>query len=298
MNRSDSLKKSLKADIVLILVTVVWGAGFPVTKFALQTITPMYIIALRFLIASATLVIIFNKKLKEINKEILKPGLILALLLFFTYVFQTTGIQYTTASKCGFYIGLSVLFVPFFSYFYLKTPLQPKILMSTLMAAFGLFLLSYTGGDFSFNKGDFLTVLSSICCAWHLIFTGIFVADHDAILLSVVQMTFICLFGFAAAFIFEPIPSNISMLSFGSLLFMAVLCTAFAFLAQTIALKYTTAAHVAIIFVMEPLFGAITSRILLNEILGIRGIIGGLLIIIAMLISELDINFLEKNETV
>ncbi len=292
------MKKSLKADLVLIFVTVVWGAGFPVTKFALQTITPMYIIALRFFIASATLLIIFNKKLKDINKKIIKPGLILALLLFFTYVFQTIGIQYTTASKCGFYIGLSVLFVPFFSYFYSKTPLQPKILIGTLMAALGLFLLSYAGGDFSFNKGDFLSVLSSICCAWHLIFTGIFVAENDATLLSVIQMTFISLFGFVAAFIFEPIPSNISILSFGSLLFMAVLCTAFAFLAQTVALKYTTATHVAIIFVMEPLFGAITSRFLLNEILGIKGIIGGLLIIIAMLLSELDINiFNKKNKT-
>lgn len=292
------MKKSLKADLVLIFVTIVWGAGFPVTKFALQTITPMYIIALRFLIATLTLAIIFNKKLKDINRKVLKPGLILALLLFFTYVFQTIGIQYTTASKCGFYIGLSVLFVPFFSYFYLKTQLQQKILMSTLMAAFGLFLLSYTGGDFSFNKGDFLTVLSSICCAWHLIFTGIFVADHDATLLSVIQMAFISLFGFIAALIFEPIPTNISMISFGSLLFMAVLCTAFAFLAQTVALKYTTATHVAIIFVMEPLFGAITSRFLLNEILGFRGIVGGLLIIIAMLLSELDMKFLKKDEAV
>lgn len=291
------MKKSLKADLVLIFVTIVWGAGFPVTKFALQTITPMYIIALRFLIASLTLAIIFNKKLKDIDRKVLKPGLILALLLFFTYVFQTIGIQYTTASKCGFYIGLSVLFVPFFSYFYLKTPLQSKIVISTLMAALGLFLLSYTGEDFSFNKGDFLSILSSICCAWHLIFTGIFVTDHDATLLSVIQMAFISLFGLASAFIFEPIPSSISMLSFGSLLFMAVLCTAFAFLAQTVALKYTTATHVAIIFVMEPLFGAIASRFLLNEILGVKGIIGGLLIVIAMLLSELDIKSVKKNET-
>lgn len=298
MNWSDSMKKSLKADLILIVVTIVWGAGFPVTKFALETITPMYIIALRFFIASLTLAIIFHKKIKEASKDIIKPSLILSLLLFSTYVFQTIGIQYTTASKCGFYIGLSVLFVPFFCRFYLKTELQPRIIISTLMAALGLFLLSYTGDGFLFNKGDFLSVLSSICYAWHLIFTGIFVAEHDGALLSVIQMAFICLFGFIAAFIFESIPSNISMLSFGSLLFMAVFCTALAFLAQTLSLKYTSATHVAIIFTMEPLFGAIAARFLLNEILSTKGIIGGFLIVTAMLLSEIDIKSFKKDEAV
>ena len=82
------MKNSYKADLVLLLITVIWGAGFPVTKFALQTITPMYIIALRFIIASSLLSIIFYKKLKEINKSIIKPSIILTLLLF-RYVFQT-----------------------------------------------------------------------------------------------------------------------------------------------------------------------------------------------------------------
>ena len=61
------MKNSYKADIVLLIVTVIWGAGFPVTKFALETITPMYIIALRFTIAGIVLSAIFYKKLKKID---------------------------------------------------------------------------------------------------------------------------------------------------------------------------------------------------------------------------------------
>ena len=87
------MKKSYKADLVLLLVTVIWGAGFPVTKFALQTITPMYIIALRFIIAGSLLSAIFYKKLKYISKSIMKPALVLALLQFATYIFQTIGMQ-------------------------------------------------------------------------------------------------------------------------------------------------------------------------------------------------------------
>ncbi len=291
------MKKSYKADLILLFVTVIWGAGFPVTKFALQTITPMYIIALRFAIAGTLLSIIFHKKLKEIKKEIIKPGLVLAILLFAIYVFQTIGMQYTTASKSGFFVGLAVLFVPFFSYFYLKTEITSKTILSTAIAAFGLFLLSYDGGGASFNKGDFLMILSAVCCAWHLIFSSKYVAQHDATLLSILNMVFVAIFAFIGAISFEKFPRNISSVSLGSLLFMGVLCTAFAFLVQIAALKYTTATHVAIIFTMEPVFSAITSWILLKEHLGSKGILGGVLIVLAMLLSELNLSFFKKAKT-
>lgn len=295
------MKNSHKADLVLLLVTIVWGAGFPVTKFALQTITPMYIIALRFIIAGALLSVIFYKKLRNIDKNIMKPSLILALLLFATYVFQTIGMQYTTASKAGFFIGMAVIFVPFFSYLFLKTKIQQRIIISTLIAALGLFLLSFEGNSLSFNKGDFLMILSATCCAWHLIFSSVFVEKHDAVLLSLLHMLFVSIFGFTAAFTFETFPKHISAISFGSLLFMAILCTAFGFLVQIVALKYTTATREAIIFTMEPVFGALTSWILLKEQLGVKGLIGGVLIVSAMLLSEINIKpFKEKpfkNET-
>lgn len=288
------MKDSHKADLVLILVTVIWGAGFPVTKFALQTITPMYIISLRFIIAGSVLSIIFYKRLKDIDRSIIKPALILALLLFATYIFQTIGMQYTTASKAGFFIGLAVILVPFFSFLYLKTKIRTKILISTFLAAVGLFLLSFDGGSNSFNIGDFLMILSANCCAWHLIVSSKFIKKHDAILLSLLHMIFVAVFGTIAAVSFETFPRNISIISFGSLLFMGVLCTAFGFLAQIVALKYTTPTREAIIFTMEPVFGAVTSWILLNERLGVKGIMGGVLIVFAMLLSELNIKFLKS----
>lgn len=288
------MKKSYKADLVLLLVTVIWGAGFPVTKFALQTVTPMYIISFRFIIAGSLLSVIFYKKLKNVDKSIIKPSLALSLLLFATYIFQTIGMQHTTASKAGFFIGLAVILVPFYSYFYLKTNIHTKIIISTTFAALGLFLLSFEGNSFNFNFGDFLMILSANCCAWHLIFSSVYIKEHDAILLSILHMIFVAGFSSIAAVAFETFPRNVSLISFGSLLFMGILCTAFGFLVQIVALKYTTATHEAIIFTMEPVFGAITSWVLLKEQLGVKGIIGGLLIVFAMLLSELNITYFKS----
>jgi len=280
------MKKSLKADLALLLVTIFWGAGFPATKIALQTMTPYYHIGIRFAVASLLLSLLFFKKLRNLNKSLIKPALILSSLLFATYAFKTVGIQYTTASKSGFFSGLAVLIVPLFSIFYQKTKLELKTIISVVTATLGLFLLSYTGSDFNFNIGDFLTILCSICYAWQLLFTGTYVQKHDATLLAIVQLFFVSLYGMAFAVILEPIPANMSVPSFWSLMFSAVFCTAFAFWMQTTAQKFTAASHIALIFTMEPVFGALTSFLLLNEVLGAMGIIGGILIVSAMIISE------------
>jgi drug/metabolite transporter (DMT)-like permease len=282
------MKKSLRADLSLLLVTIFWGAGFPATKIALQTMTPYYHIGIRFAVASLLLSIIFYKKLRNLNMDLIKPALILSSLLFATYAFQTVGIQYTTASKSSFFSGLAVLLVPVFSVFYLKAKLEFKTVISVITATLGLFLLSNTGADTNFNIGDFLTILCSICYAWQLLLTGTYVKKHDTTLLAIVQLFFVSLYGMTFAIISEPLPKDISMVSFWSLMFSAVFCTAFAFWVQTTAQKFTSSLHVALIFTMEPVFGALTSFLILGEVLGIRGIIGGILIVSAMLISELQ----------
>ncbi len=281
------MKKSLKADLTLLLVTLFWGAGFPITKFALETITPFYHIGARFLIGSILLALIFHKRLKEIKKDIIIPALILSIFLFSCYTLQTIGLQLTTASKSGFFSGLSVLIVPIISIFYLKAKLKINTVIGIILATMGLLLLSYSGGMFSFNTGDFITIISTVCYAWQLLFTGSYVKKYDATLLSIVQLFFVAIFGFVFAFVFEPVPSNVSLLSFGSLLFSAVPCTAFAFWVQTTIQQYTPASHIALVITMEPVFGAVTSYLLLGELLGIRGILGGILIVAAMLITEL-----------
>ena len=282
------MKKSLRADIALLLVTIFWGAGFPATKIALQTMTPFYHIGIRFAIASLLLSLLFYKKLKNLNKDLIKPALILSSLLFATYALQTVGIQYTTASKSSFFSGLAVLIVPLFSIFYLKTKLELKTVISVLTATLGLFLLSNTSGNSNFNIGDFLTILCSICYAWQLILTGTYVQNHDATLLAIVQLFFVSVFGMVFAIVLEPFPKDMSLPSFWSLMFSAVFCTAFAFWMQTTAQKFSPASHIALIFTMEPVFGALTSFFVLGELLGIRGIIGGMFIVSGMLISELQ----------
>jgi drug/metabolite transporter (DMT)-like permease len=288
------MNKSQRADFALLLVTIFWGAGFPITKFALQTIPPLYHIGLRFLIAAVLLSIIFFRKMTKVNRSIIKPAVIMATLLFFTYALQTIGLQYTTASKSAFYSGLAVLFVPIIAFVLYRKSINTNTIISISLATLGLFLLSYSGNDFSFNVGDFMTVLCSATYAMLLLLTSDYVRNHDATQLSIVQMYIVAMLGFAAALVFDKWDTPMSLLSFNSLIFSAVLCTAFAFWMQATAQKFTSASHVALIFTMEPVFGAFTSWLLLDERLGLKGFIGGGFVISAMLIAELDFTALKN----
>jgi drug/metabolite transporter (DMT)-like permease len=282
------MNKAQKSDLSLLLVTIFWGAGFPITKFALQTIPPFYHIGLRFLIAAVLLSVIFYRKMSKVNNSILKPAATMAVLLFLTYALQTVGLLYTTASKSAFYSGLAVLFVPTLSFIFYKSKLNVNTLISITLAFIGLFLLSFSGNVFSFNIGDLLTILNSVSYAVLLLLTSDYVKEHDPTQLSIVQMYIVSIFGFVSALIFDTWDTPMSLLSFNSLMFSAVLCTAFAFWMQATAQKFTSASHIALIFTMEPVFGAFTSWLLLGENLGFKGFVGGGFIICAMLIAEFD----------
>jgi drug/metabolite transporter (DMT)-like permease len=288
------MKYSFRADIALILVTFFWGIGFPAVKFTLESIGPLYLIAVRFLIAGLLLSIIFYKKMLSIDKSILKPAFWLSILIYITYVFAMVGIKYTTASKSAFLCCLALIFVPIIGYILNRTRIKSNTAVGILICVIGLFLMTYAAEGINLNLGDVLCILSSAAFAFQIIFTEKYVSDFDTTLLAILQMYFAAIIGVIVAFIFEPFPVSVTPKSLYSLLFMAVLCTALAFWIQTTCQKFTTASHVAIIFTMEPVFGALASWLLLGERLGARGIIGGVLIIASMIISEIEIPFLNK----
>lgn len=284
------MKKSIVADFSLIMVTFFWGIGFPLVKFALVSVGPLYQIAFRFLIAGILLSIIFMKTLKSIDTKILLPSFILSFSLYITYLLSIVGIKYTTASNSSFYCCLAVIIVPFISYIFYKVKPKKKYIISITMCIFGLFLISYNEGGLSLNLGDILCLLASFTYAFQIVLTEKFVSSYNPTVLAIIQMYFVSFIGFIVALLFEPFPKTIVPISLISIIAMSIFCTAFAFYIQTTAQKHTTATKVSLIFCLEPLFGVIFSCLLLGEIIGIKGIIGGIFIIGSIVISEINFN--------
>ncbi|HHW58028.1 MAG TPA: DMT family transporter [Clostridia bacterium] len=280
------MSKQLKSDIVLTLVTMVWGTTFIIVKNAIQTLPVYNFLFLRFFLAFFLLIVIFWKKLTNLNKRVLIISSIIGVMLFSGYAFQTMGLKYTTASKSGFITGFSVVLVPLLETFLLKRKPTKLAIIGVFHAFIGLVFLT-TNINLSVNIGDILTLFCAFAFAIHIVLISKYASTLDSYLLATMQIGVVALLSGITSIIFEKpfIPSSLKVWS--AIIITGVLATAFAFVAQNKMQAYTTATHTALIFSMEPVFAAIAAFLIGKEVMSPRAIIGGIFMLAGIVLSEL-----------
>jgi len=294
MKNTDK-KKSILADMSLLLVAIMWGGGFIAVKGALDSITPFYMMAMRFSISVFIMLIIFWKKAKLITKHEIKVGTIVGLLLFLGFAAQTIGMKYTTAGKNAFLTGTNVVIVPFLYWAISKRKPDSYSLISAFLCFIGIGMLTLDGG-IHIGLGDSLTLLCAVFFAGHIVSVGFFTEKVDAISLVIIQLGAAAVFSIIAAFIYEPKPQLLNSDAMFAIGYLAIFSTMIAFIIQNVAQKYTTSTHAAIILCLESVFGSILSVVVLNEIFTSKMIIGCLTIFIAIITTETKWDFLKKKK--
>jgi drug/metabolite transporter (DMT)-like permease len=238
--------------------------------------------------ASVILLLFFFRRLKEMNKALIRSAFILSIFLYLCYTCATLGIKYTTSAKASFFSCLGVLVIPIILRLFFKEKVHKRVTISILVCTAGLFLISYTKGmGFYLSPGDIICLGCSVTGATHVILTGRVANDQDPALLATVQLLFISVWAFLTAFLLEDFPASIPIFHWGVMLFLALFCTAIAFLLQCLCQRYINPARTGVIFAIEPVCGAVFSALLLNDHLGINGIIGGAMIFASMIYMEL-----------
>jgi drug/metabolite transporter (DMT)-like permease len=279
--------KGIQAEIYLLIIVIIWGSTFALIKGVINIIPPYTFLAYRFFLAALILLLIFWKRMKEINIMILKRGSLIGIFLFLGYTLQTVGIKYTTATKAGFITGLSVVLVPIISHFFIKEKINRNSVVGVIFAFIGLWFLNYSS-SFSFNLGDFLVLLCAVSFAMHIISVGLFSKKLDYVLLAITQITVVFALSLLMALIFERLAIHFSYSYdiWWSIVITGIFATALAFYMQNRFQRYSTATKTAIIFSGEPIFAAIFAYLLLGEKVGLISWAGGLLIIFGMIVSQ------------
>ena len=289
------IEKETLATYGLIFVALFWGLGFPALKVVSETIPTFFLIAIRFLMASSLLGIIFIKKLKEINKALIRSAFILSVVLFLTYAFATLGIKYTTSAKASFFSCLGLLIIPIIQRTLYKESIHKRVAISIIICTVGLFLISYTKGmGFNLASGDIICLGCSVMGAFHVVFTGRVANHQDPALLATVQLFFISIWSFVTAFLLEDFPQSIPYLHWWVLIYLAIFCTAVAFVFQAACQRYINPSRTGVIFAIEPVSGAIFSALLLGDHLGVNGIIGGAMIFSSLIFMETKVRSTES----
>lgn len=291
------IAKQVKADLVLVLITVLWGGSFPISSISLKYMGPFTFLFFRYLLAAFILVLICMKRLKNTNITILKAAFYIGMSIMLGCAFQFWGLSYTTPSKNGFITGINVVLVPIIlALLYKKIP-ELKVILGVILALIGLAIMSLTGGITNINKGDILTLICAVFFAVQIVLVDKLAVDIDIMLLTCLEMVVVMVTSFVPAYIvegfnFKPVPFLIF-----SLIYLSVFCTVFAYGMQNKVQPYTTPTHAAIIFTLEPVFAALFSTLIGDSLTG-RTLIGSVFILVGTLLITLKSSKVETEQSI
>ncbi|HUS19421.1 MAG TPA: DMT family transporter [Terriglobales bacterium] len=287
------MSRALKAHLLLVLITFIWGATFVVIKNALAEITPLFFNAVRMLLATACLFLIFWRPILRIEWPTFRSGALVGIFLWAGYEFQTSGLRLTTPSKSGFLTGVSVVLVPVFLALFWRRKINQWTIIGVAAAFIGLVLMTVPGGAnawaewSSVNSGDLLTLACAVAFAFQIIFLGRATQRYPFEQIAFLQTAVAAVLMFATIPMLETVRVVWSPAVIWAIVTTGILGTAVAFTVQAWAQQFTPATHTALIFTLEPVFAWLVSYIVLHERLGTRAAAGAMLILAGVLVSEL-----------
>jgi drug/metabolite transporter (DMT)-like permease len=279
--------KRWRAELALAANTVIWGATFVIVKRALEDVSPLLFLALRFSLATAALTVVYRRRAVPAMKERLGPGFLAGLFLFSGYVFQTFGLRLTSAPKSAFITGLSIALVPLLGALVYK--IRPRLaeVAGVSLAIAGLGMLTLAGQTLRIGRGDLLTMLCALAFAAHIVTVGHYASVVGYETLAVIQVATAAGLALATCWWFEPPLLRWRASVILAVVVTALLATALAFTVQAWAQQHTTSTRTALIYSLEPVFAWLTSFALTGESLTGRAALGACQILAGILLVEL-----------
>jgi drug/metabolite transporter (DMT)-like permease len=281
-----------KAEAGLLLNTVLWGATFVLVKQALDDISPVFFLALRFCLATAALLAAFAyfgrpSLFSLVTWKTVSAGALSGTFLFAGFILQTLGLRLSSAAKSAFLTGLTSVMVPLLAALVYRIRPRLSEIAGVLVATAGLGLMTLPGAIGPISPGDLLTILCAIGFAAHIVTLGHFSERMSFEVLSIMQvgaagMWALALLGWSE---FPRVVWRPAVVS--AVVISGLLCTALAFTIQAWAMQYTTATRAALIFMFEPVVAWMTSYFWVGEGLSRRGAAGAALILLGILLVEL-----------
>jgi drug/metabolite transporter (DMT)-like permease len=281
------MSRRSRAELALVGITITWGATFVVVKNALEEISPLLFIALRFALAAVVLGLIYGS---AIRRKALNAGILAGGLLFSAFALQTIGLTLTTPSKSAFLTSLSIPMVPLLSSFVYKS--RPRLLegVGIVVASFGMVLMtfpsSFRTGNFDIGRGDLLTMFCAVLFAFHIVVVGHFSRAVGFESLAVIQIAVVAALALSVFRFGGPVRFHPTSAVATAVLATGLVTTALAFTTMAWAQQYTTPTRAALIFALEPVVAWLTSYLLAGEGMENRAKWGAGLILSGILLVE------------
>jgi drug/metabolite transporter (DMT)-like permease len=274
------------SELALIAIASVWGLTFVMVDDAIRELPTMAFLAYRFIPASLIVALVFHRQLRALPAAGWRAGLVMGVFLTGGYVFQTLGMEETTASNAGFITGLFVVLTPVLGAVFLRQRIPVVAWVAAGVAMVGLWLVSGAGGDFDM-RGDGLVFVCSISLAAHILATASAVTRYDVGALLAVQLGVVGLITLAIGAVAGDLEAPEGSTVWSALIVCSLIASALGFFVQTFAQQHSPPARTALILAAEPAFAGFFGWMLNDERLSATGWLGAVLIMTAIVAVEI-----------
>jgi len=288
-NEMESVNKYKYMGFIL-LQSVIYGFGNPLTKIAFKSITPFWSLSVRFTIAFIVFMLFFGRRiigsLKSVEPKVYLPA---GICMATAYITCNLALSWTSATNVGFLMSLPVIFAPILALLIYKVKYRLIHIPVQIVVVIGLYLLCFDGEKLVFGKGEITALITAISIAGALVFGEESLKQLDAVALSAVQAGITALISLPCALIIEntEILVHVTIPAWLVVLYLAIFCTNIAYMLQNSALKYISASTVSMLQCTQPILTAIISYLLLREKLSTLGIIGAAIIIVCIIAENI-----------
>lgn len=283
---ASNRRSMLLGDLAVLLVAFIWGATNVVIRDALGGITPFWFCALRFIIAAASVMLIFRRRAAAVSAHDKIAGTFTGAVFIMAYLVGAVGLLYTTAGNQSFIISTSVVFVPLAVWLITRRFPGWHVIIAVIMCTAGTAGL-VLDGRFSVNFGDLLSAAAMLFVTAYILLVQKFVASADPCGLACWQAFGGMIVAAAAALIFEPFPQHIPLKAWAAIIYAGTIAFALTLVLQTTAQKYTSSTHVAILLSTSGIFGSLLGIIFLGEPMTLRIFTASALIFAGIMVVEI-----------
>lgn len=286
-------KRTFIAAIALGMVALSWGTSFAVIKDIIGTIPPFTLMLLRFGWSTILLSLIFGRRLRHSTGRQVRNSVVIGLFLAAAFTCLVLGIKYTTASSQSFLVGANVIFVPFLAWIISGHRPDRFSIGGAVLATAGIALLTLNS-SFTVNKGDLLSLLSSLAYACHIVAIEKLGRDGDPIASTIIQFAVTSLAFVILTGAFESYHIELTPKLWKALTYLVIVTTVIAFTIQNIAQKLLSSTSTALILTLETAFGGVFAVLYLREHLTLKMFLGCLIIFAGIITEETQWRFLRK----
>ncbi len=279
----------------MVVLQTLGGICYPIAKYGLSVIEPFTFAFFRYILSSAVLLAMVNFKKREPRIErsdwwkILGLGLII---VPFNQTLFLVGQSLTGAGHGSFLFATTPIWVFVLAIIHLKEKATIRRGLGILIATGGVMGIMWSGlADFGWDylRGDLIIVVSVVAWGYYTIFGKTLVRKYGALRMTAYSLSFgaILYAPFGAYHALQYDYSQATLAAWGSVAYMAIALSAIVYVLWYWLLKYFDASRIAVYHNIQPVIASIVAYSLLGETLSAAFLIGGVVVIAGVLISEL-----------